>query len=199
MTCARPLTVLESGDETMRYLESKAFAIICFILLAAALCARSKAAELPVSSSEGAQGYATEQLAAQAGLSAAARAPGTLEQAGGVALFEGLYYPTGPVSNGDPEHFAVRIRFAGRLVAIYHTHPAKDGAAEQFSKADREVASRLKVHSYILAVGSGGVYALIDGRTTEIGEHTLCRGMECKDYYAALRHRVAVLYGQERN
>jgi hypothetical protein len=27
---------------------------------------------------------------------------------------------------------------------------------------------------------------------------SLCHGMECKDYYALMRHKVAVLYGQER-
>jgi hypothetical protein len=158
----------------------------------------SHAADLPTASTLNAIAYATEQEAAQAALTTAVEQDQALEQAGGIALLDGKYYPTNAVSNNDAGHFAIKIQFAGKLVAIYHTHPGTDGTADSFSKDDRQVAAQMHVHSYIKAVASNGVYLLADGRVSQVGGHSLCHQMECKDYYAALRHRAMVLTGMER-
>ena len=167
------------------------------LLMLAALAL--SAAPMPVATTQGAVGYATEAEAAQAALTVAAQQSAELEQAGGIALKDGKYYPTNAVSNHDREHFAIRIQFAGKLVAIYHTHPGNDGTQDAFSRDDRAVAANMHVHSYIKAVASGGVYMLDSSEhVTQLGGHSLCHGMECKDYYAMARHKVAVMYGQER-
>jgi hypothetical protein len=174
------------------------FAIPLSLILWVILIAVARAADAPLATTQGANGYSTEAEAVQAALIIAAQQSAELEQAGGVAFKDGQYYPTNAVSNLDPRHFAIRIQFAGKLVAIYHTHPGKDGTADAFSRDDRAVAAQLHVHSYIRAVASGGVYLLADDRVTQLGGHSLCHGMECKDYYALARRQVAALYGQVR-
>jgi len=171
----------------------------CFALVVF-LCTTTKGAELlPVATTFNAIGYQTEAEAAIAALNVAAEQSIELEQAGGIALLNGLYYPTNAVSNAQREHFSIRIQFTGKLIAIYHTHPGNNGDEDSFSKEDRAIASQMRVHSYIRAVASGGTYLLADNHVTQLGGHSLCHGIECKDYYALVQHKVRVLYGIERN
>lgn len=173
--------------------------ILTSIFFALVMCTAtiSKAAELPIASTVNSIGYDTEQLAAEAGLATAVEQSQVLEQAGGIAFFDGKYFPTNAVSNNDPEHFAIRIQFKGKLTGIFHTHP-NGTSSDSFSKDDKNVAEKMKVHSYIKSVPTNGVYMLADGHVTQIGEHSLCHGMECKEYYAMARHQVLVLYGMVR-
>jgi len=175
---------------------SLGFALGALLLLASGA---ARSAERPLATTEGAAGYSTELEAAQEALKVAAEQSTTLEQAGGIVLKGGLYYPTNAVSNSDAGHFSIRIRLSGKLVAIYHTHPGRDGTADAFSRDDRDVAKSMQVHSYIRAIESGAVYLLVGDRATQLGGHSLCHGIECKDYYALVRHQVAVLYGQARS
>jgi hypothetical protein len=161
-----------------------------------ATCAH--AADLPIATTEGAVGYDSESLAAEAALKAAVEQSSVTEQAGGVALKGGKFYPTNAVSNGYEDRFAIRLRFEGKLVAIYHTHPT-NGFSEGFSDADKSVAAQMGVHSYIRSIASNSVYLLSSGHVSAVGEHARCHGMECRDYYAAVQHKIMVMYGKERD
>jgi len=170
--------------------------ILWALILGLATCAH--AADLPVATTAGAVGYDTEAAAAEAALKAAVEQSSVTEQAGGIALKDGKFYPTDAVSNGSEERFAVRLRLVGRLVAIYHTHP-DNGFSESFSDADRAVASQMGVHSYIRSVSSNSVYLLSNGHISSVGGKALCHGMGCRDYYAAVNHRIMVVLGKERD
>lgn len=142
--------------------------------------------------------YSTEQQAAEAALEASEAISRDTELAGGIVLTSGTYYFTTPVSSGLHDHFDIRLQFRGKLVAIYHTHPgANSGLADQFSPEDYAVARKLKLPSYMRAISTQSNYRLSTGNTvSNLTGHSLCHGIECKDYYALARHQVAVLYGQ---
>jgi hypothetical protein len=169
------------------------WALMLWILLAST----ARSAELATVAPD-AQPYATAREAAEAALLLSEGSP--TELAGGIILREGGYYFTSPVGTGRGDHFDIRLRFAGKLVAIYHTHPG-EGAdlSSTFSPEDRTVAKQLNVVSYIRSVITQSNYSLdTNGTITNMTGHTLCHGMECKDYYAMIQHRYLVLYGMVR-
>lgn len=121
-----------------------------------AVGAESRATEIPVSIvSNDAIGYATEKEAALAALQAAADCSDRVELAGGIILTHGQYFYTLPIP-GSHEHFIMRLRVAGKLTAIYHTHPGHLHA-DEVSLDDKQTAMRLQVTSYILAIATNQI------------------------------------------
>lgn len=177
--------------------------LLSFIALIFFLCTTAKPADIapPIALvAATATGYATEQLAAEAALSAATEVSVTIEQAGGIVLaYDGLYYFTTPVA-GLNDHFNVRLQFRGKLVAIYHTHPGSNaGLADKYSPDDYATATRLHVASYLRVIATASTYRLdTNERIAMLTGHSLCHGIECKEYYALARRRIAVLYGMAR-
>lgn len=73
-----------------------------------------------------------------------------------------FYSYSDPSGNAKTRQFEVRVKIppGQKLAGIYHTHPpqsGKDREAEVFSPSDVEIANRLKLISYIKAMGSGNI------------------------------------------
>lgn len=69
----------------------------------------------------------------------------------------GLYAYTTPQTSHDAHHIEIRAKFAGKLVAVYHTHPGLGDSNKEFSPDDKDVARTLRVPSYIGVVADQSV------------------------------------------
>lgn len=177
-------------------------AVIRRALLIGALCLAHHhgwAAESPLLAivSPTATSYPTEQAAAEAALLKALDYSTTIEEAGGIIKQGASYVYTMPVP-GNEAHFAIRLRFSGKLVALYHTHP-KDSYSYEFSPEDKRIAADLHVTSYIRITQTDTVLRLnTSGTISQIsGPRGLCHHMECGAYYAAQQAAVLHAYGQQ--
>jgi len=111
------------------------------LALVAFLCSNAKAQE---------PAYPTVDEAAIAAERAALPRSHTYEYGGAIyRASNGLYGFTEPQTSHDPYHIEVRAKFAGALVAIYHTHPGTTPSSREFSQDDKDTARSLKVPSYI--------------------------------------------------
>jgi proteasome lid subunit RPN8/RPN11 len=78
---------------------------------------------------------------------------------------DGLFHYTVAQTSNNPNHIKVKCSFAGHLVAIYHTHPGNVSSDRYFSEDDVDVASRMKVPSYIGVSFDKTVHKFVPGVT----------------------------------
>ncbi|MGH7746879.1 MAG: hypothetical protein ACREQ5_19315 [Candidatus Dormibacteria bacterium] len=101
----------------------------------------------------------------------------TTEEAGGVyqTPLDGKFHYTNPVGNGAEGDFSVRIQFQGKLVAIYHDHPAyMSGFSEYCSRylsvPDVQIATQLHLDSYVGVLAEKQIVKWTPGKSrTEYG------------------------------
>jgi hypothetical protein len=169
--------------------------ILWALLIWAILSITAGAAELPVSTvSAEAAAYDTPSQAATAALGYAVDISDTIEMAGGIIERDHKFYFTNPVP-GNETRFELRLKFLGKLVAIYHTHPGHH--SDVFSPEDVTTAQALAVPSYIRVVETNVVYKMSPGGTgTMLTGGNSCHGMTCAEYYQRRERAVLAAYGQ---
>lgn len=79
----------------------------------------------------------------------------------------GQYYYTAPIPSQQHDHFALRaaVQQGWKIAGIYHTHPGNDADGQLFSPDDLQMASQLKVPSYIKFMKDGAIRKYIPGQT----------------------------------
>lgn len=103
------------------------------------------------------QGFSTIDAAATAGIRMAVASSTQFERGGGILLGpNGKYYFTAPVGGSNAGEVKFKVEFSNtfKIVAVYHTHPAKCPVCETdlsdyFSNMDIKTALNLNLVSYI--------------------------------------------------
>lgn len=96
---------------------------------------------------------------------------GHFEYGGVVYELRGKYYCTEPMTDRDTTHIDIKVRLpaGSQLAGIYHTHPRDAGRiGRDFSKADVQVAVRIKLPSFLGVPYTSQVLQFIPG-TTRVG------------------------------
>lgn len=133
-------------------------AILLFSLASAAY------ASMPVVMATGqGQSYETEQQAVKQALIDAS-VHYTSEYGGVVYELNGKYFYTTPatVEEASQVRFEIRMLRSARLVALYHTH-TPGAQSDLFSQCDIQVATQLRVPSYILVLDKGEIESYTPG------------------------------------
>lgn len=79
----------------------------------------------------------------------------------------GQYFYTAPIPSQQHDHFALRaaVQKGWKIAGIYHTHPGNDADGQLFSPDDLQMATQLKVPSYIKFMKDGAIRKYIPGQT----------------------------------
>jgi hypothetical protein len=132
--------------------------------------------QLPVSKlADGSKTYGSRKEAMQAAM-AAVRGGDKHVEVGGAILYNSLtnqYGFTTPAGELNGAHFGARVQYTTpwKVDSLYHTHTAGERSAK-FSADDLDMASRLKVPSYILARYDNKI------RMYEPGKHPVVKSVE---------------------
>lgn len=88
------------------------------------------------------------------------------EWAGVIVQIGNQYFYTCPVNSGEFATFNIRVAFPtnGKLVALYHSHPGTEYSGEYFSPSDVQIATELKLPSYIGVETSHNIHRFVPGK-----------------------------------
>lgn len=107
--------------------------------------------------------YATLDEAAVAAEAAAMILTKHYEFGGVIFTADGKFYFTPAMTSKGTHSINVQARFAGHLVAIYHTHPGPEESNRAFSEDDVRTAIGMKVPSFIGVMFDGSVHKFTPG------------------------------------
>ncbi len=104
--------------------------------------------------------FETYDAAARAALQESVKLSKTYEYAGVVLQCGDLYAYTDPVTNNSKSkvHYHLEYTTNCHVVALYHTHPGGSDDANVASNADKALAMRFGVPSYIMVVKTKRVF-----------------------------------------
>lgn len=113
--------------------------------------------------------YATLDEAAVAAETAAMLVTKSYEFGGVIFTAAGKFYFTPAMTSKGTHSINVTARFAGHLVAIYHTHPGPETSNLAFSEDDVRTSTGMKVPSFIGVMYDGSIHKFTPGvsRTQE--------------------------------